>query len=113
MASPIGFHVACELISVACLSGTIFPIFLVLWFGVLTLILERGRSVFDRFSWSVPCLVRPGLLQNVVRAARHSVTSTRMCACARACVWAARSVTCMHSSCTRARCDMYAQLLQA
>ena len=39
---------------------------------MLTLILERGRSVFDRFSLSVPCLVRPGLLQNVVRAARHS-----------------------------------------
>ena len=72
VASPIGFHVTCELISVACLSGTIFPIFLVLWFGVLTRILERGRSVFDRFSLSVPCLVRPGLLQNVVRAARHS-----------------------------------------
>ena len=39
---------------------------------MLTLILERGRSVFDRFSLSAPCLVRPGLLQNVVRAVRHS-----------------------------------------
>ena len=43
------------------------------FFGiVIWRILERGRSVFDGFSLSVPCLVRPGLLQNVVRAARHS-----------------------------------------
>ena len=38
-----GSHFTCELISVTCLSGAIFPIFLVLCFGMLTLILERGR----------------------------------------------------------------------
>ena len=37
-----GFHFTCELISVTCLSGTIFPIFLVLSFGLLTPILERA-----------------------------------------------------------------------
>ena len=35
-----GFHFTCELISVACLSGVIFPNFLILFFGLLTRILD-------------------------------------------------------------------------
>ena len=58
VASLTGFRFTCELIFVTCLSGVIFPIFLALCFGMLTLILERGRSVFDRFSLSIPCLVQ-------------------------------------------------------
>ena len=37
-----GFHFTCELISVACLSGAIFLIFVVLSFGVLTRILDTA-----------------------------------------------------------------------